>query len=39
MTFSQRLDRTFFERVQDRVRVRAADAGLDAVFTDDPEDV
>ncbi|NUT50138.1 MAG: aminopeptidase P family protein [Saccharothrix sp.] len=39
MTFTQRLDRAFFDRVQDRVRARAAEAGLDAVLTDDPEDV
>lgn len=39
MTFSQRLDSSFFEKAQDRVRARAADAGLDAVLTDDPEDV
>lgn len=39
MSFSQRLDRAFFERVQDRVRARATEAGLDAILTDDPEDV
>jgi Xaa-Pro aminopeptidase len=39
MTFSQRLDLSFFADVQDRVRTRAAQAGLDAVLTDDPEDV
>jgi Xaa-Pro aminopeptidase len=39
VTFSQRLDRAFFDRVQDRVRAAARDAGLDAVLTDDPEDV
>jgi Xaa-Pro dipeptidase len=37
--FTPRLDRSFFERVQDRVRTRAAEAGWDAVLTDDPEDV
>jgi Xaa-Pro aminopeptidase len=39
MTFSPRLGRSFFESVQDRVRSRATEAGLDAVLTDDPEDV
>jgi Xaa-Pro dipeptidase len=39
MTFSQRLGPSFFETVQARVRARAAMAGLDAVLTDDPEDV
>lgn len=39
MTFSQRLGPSFFETVQARVRARAAAAGLDAVLTDDPEDV
>lgn len=37
--FSQRLGRSFFDGVQDRVRARATEAGLDAVLTDDPEDV
>jgi len=39
VTFSQRLAPAFFAAVQDRVRARAAAAGLDAVLTDDPEDV
>jgi Xaa-Pro dipeptidase len=39
VSFSQRLDPAFFAGVQDRVRTRAAAAGLDAVLTDDPEDV
>ncbi|MET0233565.1 MAG: Xaa-Pro peptidase family protein [Kibdelosporangium sp.] len=39
MTFSQRLDLSFFADVQDRVRTRAAGEGLDAILTDDPEDV
>jgi hypothetical protein len=39
MTFSQRLAPSFFHAVQDSVRRRMADAGLDAVLTDDPEDV
>jgi Xaa-Pro dipeptidase len=39
VSFSQRLDPAFFAGVQDRVRARAAAAGLDAVLTDDPEDV
>jgi Xaa-Pro dipeptidase len=39
MSFSQRLSKSFFEAVQDKVRARAADEGLDAVLTDDPEDV
>jgi Xaa-Pro aminopeptidase len=39
MTFSQRLDLTFFADVQDRVRTRLAEEGLAAVLTDDPEDV
>ncbi|WP_236791106.1 Xaa-Pro peptidase family protein [Amycolatopsis sp. GM8] len=39
MSFSQRLDASFFAAVQDRVRAKAAEAGLDAVLTDDPEDV
>ncbi|TDV54979.1 M24 family metallopeptidase [Actinophytocola oryzae] len=38
-SFSPRLGRGFFEAVQDRVRTRATEAGLDAVLTDDPEDV
>ncbi|GAB3467620.1 M24 family metallopeptidase [Actinophytocola sediminis] len=38
-SFPQRLDHAFFVRVQDRVRALAAEAGLDAVLTDDPEDV
>ncbi|TCO59678.1 M24 family metallopeptidase [Actinocrispum wychmicini] len=39
MTFSQRLSPAFFADVQDKVRARAAEDDLDAVFTDDPEDV
>lgn len=39
MAFSQRLGRSFFDGVQERVRARATEAGLDAVLTDDPEDV
>lgn len=39
MTFSQRLRPSFFETVQARVRAHAAEAGLDTVLTDDPEDV
>jgi Xaa-Pro aminopeptidase len=39
MTFSQRLAPSFFAAVQDRVRAGAAADGLDAVLTDDPEDV
>lgn len=39
MTFSQRLDKTFFATVQNRVRKALEAEGLDAVLTDDPEDV
>ncbi|GAA2828986.1 M24 family metallopeptidase [Kribbella solani] len=39
MTFPQRLDRAFYAGLQERVRTRVAAAGLDAVLTDDPEDV
>ncbi|MFI5611552.1 M24 family metallopeptidase [Amycolatopsis sp. NPDC051903] len=39
MTFSQRLEPAFFATVQERVCARAAEAGFDAVLTDDPEDV
>ncbi|MET0136712.1 MAG: Xaa-Pro peptidase family protein [Kibdelosporangium sp.] len=39
MAFSQRLGTAFFQAVQDDVRARAAEVGLDAVLTDDPEDV
>jgi Xaa-Pro aminopeptidase len=39
MTFSQRLGPSFFETVRARVRTHVAAAGLDAVLTDDPEDV
>ncbi len=39
MTFSQRLGPAFFTAVQDRVRAGLARDGLDAVLTDDPEDV
>lgn len=35
----QRLPAQFFDRAQQRVRVEAAAQGLDAVLTDDPEDV
>ncbi|MET3805515.1 Xaa-Pro aminopeptidase [Nakamurella sp. UYEF19] len=37
--FTQRLLPDFFDRVQRHVRESAAEEGLDAVFTDDPEDV
>jgi Xaa-Pro dipeptidase len=37
--FSQRLGPSFFGTVQGRVRERLAEADLDAVLTDDPEDV
>lgn len=39
MRFEQRLSADFFTDVQDAVRRRADQAGLDAVITDDPEDV
>lgn len=39
MTFSQRLDAQFYSTVQSRVREALAAAKLDAVLTDDPEDV
>lgn len=39
MTFSQRLDPSFYDTVQASVRDALAQAGLDAVLTDDPEDV
>ncbi|MCT2583443.1 M24 family metallopeptidase [Actinophytocola gossypii] len=39
MTFSQRLGPSFFRSTQDRVRALAVESGLDAVLTDDPEDV
>lgn len=39
MAFSQRLGPSFFDSAQARVRASAAEAGLDAVLTDDPEDV
>lgn len=39
MAFSQRLGPSFFDSVQARVRARTAEAGLDAILTDDPEDV
>ena len=37
--FSQRLDASFFDAVQSNVIDRMREAGLDAVFTVDPEDV
>ncbi|PWC07695.1 M24 family metallopeptidase [Mycetocola zhujimingii] len=37
--FSQRLDASFFDAVQSEVIGRMRDAGLDAIFTVDPEDV
>ncbi|MGO4689430.1 M24 family metallopeptidase [Glaciibacter sp. 2TAF33] len=37
--FSQALDPVFFDRVQERVRGRLAEENLDAILTDDPEDV
>lgn len=39
MTFAQRLSPSFFQTVQDNVRRAATESGLDAVLTDDPEDV
>ncbi|WP_256839857.1 M24 family metallopeptidase [Ornithinimicrobium faecis] len=39
MTFSQRLDTRFYDTVQQTVRAALAEAGLDAILTDDPEDV
>lgn len=39
MAFSQRLGPSFFDTVRARVRARAAEAGLDAILTDDPDDV
>ncbi|WP_427885566.1 M24 family metallopeptidase [Kribbella sp. GL6] len=39
MTFSQRLDRSFYLTLQDRIRTRISETGFDAVLTDDPEDV
>jgi Xaa-Pro dipeptidase len=38
-TFSQRLEKSFFHAVQVTVGRRMTEAGLDAVLTDDPEDV
>lgn len=37
--FDQRLQPAFFTKVQDRVRQQMVGAGLDAMLTDDPEDV
>lgn len=37
--FAQRLDPSFFDTVQARVRARLSEDGFDAVLTDDPEDV
>lgn len=37
--FDQRLTSTFFDQVQATVAARAAEAGLDGVLTDSPEDV
>jgi Xaa-Pro aminopeptidase len=39
LRFSQTLDPVFFDRVQTRVREQLIKAGLDAILTDDPEDV
>jgi Xaa-Pro dipeptidase len=39
MAFSQRLPSGFYRRVQDSVRAALADAAVDALVTDDPEDV
>jgi Xaa-Pro dipeptidase len=39
MTFSPRLDPTFYDRVQARVLALLADEQLDAVITDDPDDI
>lgn len=38
-SFDQRLPAEFFDRAQQRIRDQAAVTGLDAVFTDNPEDV
>ncbi len=38
-SFAQRLPADFFDSAQQRIRDQAAVSGLDAVFTDDPEDV
>lgn len=37
--FRQRLSLEVYDRIQTRVRTRVADTGLDAILTDDPEDV
>ena len=37
--FDQRLDPTFYDRVQQRVLERVAEAGFDAFLTDHPEDI
>jgi Xaa-Pro aminopeptidase len=39
MGFRQRLEPAFFARVQQRVRTRVEDQGLDAVLVDHPDDV
>ncbi|MCD2497611.1 MULTISPECIES: Xaa-Pro peptidase family protein [Microbacterium] len=39
MVFSQRLSPDFFPRVHERVRAAMADDGVDAILTDDPEDI
>ena len=39
MGFRQRLEPAFFARVQQRVRSRMEDEGLDAVLVDHPDDV
>ncbi|MFK4788778.1 M24 family metallopeptidase [Microbacterium sp. ZW T5_56] len=39
MVFSQRLSPDFFPRVHERVRAAMADASVDAILTDDPEDI
>jgi Xaa-Pro dipeptidase len=39
MGFTQRLDAAFYARVQDRLRTRLAEAGLQSVVLDHPDDV
>lgn len=37
--FDQRLAPSFYDRVRERILVRMADEGLDALITDEPEDI